>query len=91
MNNKSIFGWIATLFSLTYKLPQIHKMYKTKLTNGISLKSYIIQTISYIFYIIHGSFNRDYPIIVMGISSSIQCSIIIFLWHKYKKEEHEDE
>ena len=87
---KSLFGWIATSFSLIYKLPQIYKLYKTKENNGISIRSYILQTMSYFFYMIHGIFNKDYPIIVMGISSSIQCFIIILLWYKYKVHiEHE--
>ena len=49
---KKLFGWVATTFSLVYKLPQIYKMYKTKEVNSISLKAYIIQTFSYIFYTI---------------------------------------
>ena len=80
---KTLFGWIATSFSLVYKLPQIYKLYKTKNSYAISLKAYTIQTISYFFYIIHGVFNSDYPMVVMGISSFIQCLIIIYLWHKY--------
>ena len=35
---KSLFGWIATSFSLIYKLPQIYKLYKTKENNGISIR-----------------------------------------------------
>ena len=81
---KKLFGWVATTFSLVYKLPQIYKMYKTKEVNSISLNAYIIQTFSYIFYTIHGIFNQDYPIVVMGISSFIQCLIIIWLWYKYR-------
>ena len=81
---KILFGWIATSFSLVYKLPQIYKLYKTKEVSGISLKAYILQTISYLFYIIHGSFNTDFPIVVMGISSFTQCLIILFLGNKYR-------
>ena len=81
---KILFGWIATSFSLIYKLPQIYKIRKTKEVSAISLRAYIFQTTSYFFYIIHGSFNKDYPIIVMGISSFIQCQYIIYLWFKYR-------
>ena len=82
---KILFGWIATCFSLVYKLPQINKLYKTKNSDSISLRAYSIQTISYFFYIIHGLFNSDYPIIVMGISSFIQCLIILYLSLKYRQ------
>lgn len=78
---KVIFGWIATTFSLIYKLPQIYKLYKTRDGAGVSLTSYILQSMSYVFYIPHSIFNSDYPIMVMSISSVIQCTIII--WYKY--------
>ena len=81
---KILFGWIATSFNLIYKLPQIYKLYKTNDARGISIKAYVIQTISYFFYMLHGVFNKDYPIIVMGISSFIQCLVIIRLWNKAK-------
>ena len=81
---KILFGWIATTLSLTYKLPQIYKIHKTKEVSAISLQAYIIQTTSYFFYILHGTFNDDYPIIVMGIFSFAQCIYIIFLWNKHK-------
>ena len=81
---KILFGWIATSFNLIYKLPQIYKLYKTNDARGISIKAYVLQTFSYIFYMLHGIFNSDYPIIVMGISSFIQCLVIIWLWRKAK-------
>jgi len=84
-----LFGWIATSLSLVYKLPQIYKLYKTHDGRGISIKSYIIQTFSYIFYMLHGLFNTDYPIIVMGISCFCQCLIIIWLSYKYKNQTSE--
>ena len=79
-----LFGWIATSLNLVYKLPQIYKLCKTKDARGISIKSYIIQTHSYLFYMLHGLYNKDYPIIVMGSSSFFQCLIIIWLSYKYK-------
>ena len=85
---KILFGWIATSFNLVYKLPKIYKLYKTNDARGISIKAYVIQTISYIFYMLHGIFNSDYPIIVMGISSFIQCLVIIKLWRKAKNTQN---
>ena len=81
---KILFGWIATSFNLIYKLPQIYKLYKKKDASGISVIAYILQSTSYLFYILHGSFNEDYPIVVMGSSSLIQCFIIIWLLYKYR-------
>ena len=83
---KILFGWIAASFGIIYKLPQIYKLIKTNTVDGISIRAYIIQTTSYFFYILHGLFNKDYPIIVMGITSFLQCLYIIFLWYRYKKK-----
>ena len=84
---ESIFGWFATTFSLIYKLPQIYKIFKTHDISGISFRSNIIQTLSYVFYIIHGLYKNDYTIIVMGGTSMIQSFIIVYLWLKYKNDE----
>jgi uncharacterized protein with PQ loop repeat len=84
-----IFGWIATSLSITYKLPQIYKLYKTKESSAISIKSYGIQAFSYSFYIAHGFIVFDYPIAYMGIINLIQNIIIILLCHIYKKNELE--
>ncbi len=84
-----LFGWIATSLNLVYKLPQIYKLCKTHDARGISFRSYIIQTLSYIFYMLHGIFNNDYTIIVMGCSTFIQCSIILWLSYKYKNQTSE--
>ena len=52
---KTIYGWIASGITLIYTLPQIHKLYKTKKSDDLSVNSLLIQSIGYIFYIIHGS------------------------------------
>ena len=88
---KTIFGWFGTTLSLIYKLPQIYKIFKTHDVGGISLRSNIIQMFSYVFYIIHGSYNDDYPIMVMGSSSMIQSIIIVCLWLKYKNIQNNSE
>ena len=44
-----IFGWITTGLGLLYKMPQMYKIYKSKKIDGLSLKSYICQTLSYCF------------------------------------------
>jgi uncharacterized protein with PQ loop repeat len=88
---KILFGWIATSFNLIYKLPQIYKLYKTNDARGISIKAYVIQTFSYFFYMLHGVFNKDYPIIVMGVASFIQCLVIIKLWYRSKNTLNPDE
>jgi uncharacterized protein with PQ loop repeat len=80
----SVFGWITTTGTFLYKLPQIYKLYITKSSNDVSSTSLIIQTIGYIFYIIHGFIIDDYPTIVMGCISFLQGIILVILCCIYK-------
>lgn len=80
-----LFGWIATILSSVYKLPQIYKLVLTKKSNDISMKSYLIQAFSYALYIIHGFIVDDLPVSVMGIIALIQNCLILGLCHRYKE------
>tara|TARA_B100000161_G_C33554929_1_gene417362 strand:- start:2291 stop:2617 length:327 start_codon:yes stop_codon:yes gene_type:complete len=79
-----IFGWIASGLSTIYRLPQIYKVFKNKNVKGISCTSYLVQSTSYCFYIVHGILNQDNPIIAMGSVAIFQNMIIIFLYMYYK-------
>ena len=46
-----VFGWVATAFSLLYKLPQIAHLCKTINASGINPSSLYIQAASYVFLI----------------------------------------
>ena len=76
-----LFGWIATTFSLIYKLPQIAHLCRTVSVSGINALSLYIQASSYIFLIIHGIILDDYPIIMMGVISLLQSIALIVLYH----------
>jgi len=82
----SIFGWIATGLSSLYRIPQIIKICKTKEVTSLSKCSYMIQTTSYILYIIHGYIEEDYPIIGMGTIAVCQNTFILYLCMRYKKK-----
>lgn len=81
---KYVFGWIATGLGFLYKLPQMYKLYKVKKDKSISKLSYSLQSLSYVIYVLHGYFNNDNPIIVMGFLSLLQNFIIwcLFIYIK---------
>ena len=79
-----IFGWVATAFSLSYKIPQIYKLVKTKDTSGLSKYSLILQAGSYGFYCVHGTLINDPPIIVLGCVSFFQSMVIVYQYYHYK-------
>ena len=81
---KYIFGWLATVFSLSYKFPQIYFFYKEKKSDGVSISSLYIQTLSYILYGLHGLFINDNPIIAMGCISLVLNIILCIQYHCYK-------
>ena len=82
---KTIYGWIASSITLIYKLPQIYKLYQRKTSDDISFFSLFIQTIGYIFYILHGVNIMDYPIILMGSGALLQGIILMSMYVIYRK------
>ena len=82
----SIYGWLASLSTIIYRLPQIYRLYKIKQSTDLSFYSLILQGIGCILYIIHGIIIKDNPIIVMGSGTLLQTLIIIILYLKYYKK-----
>tara|TARA_B100000674_G_scaffold365251_1_gene307769 strand:- start:377 stop:631 length:255 start_codon:yes stop_codon:yes gene_type:complete len=79
-----IFGWVAIFFSLTYKVPQMYILCKEKKHEGLSINSILWQSIGYVFYIVHGVFIEDWPILIMGSVALVQSIIITILYWIYK-------
>ncbi len=83
--NTLIFGWISVIGTFLYKLPQIYKFYKTKSSEGVSLTSYILQTIGYIAQILHGIIINDLPTIILGAGALFLNLILCFQQYYYRK------
>tara|TARA_X000000368_G_C22942028_1_gene672617 strand:+ start:295 stop:591 length:297 start_codon:yes stop_codon:yes gene_type:complete len=83
----SVYGWIASIITLIYKLPQIYKIIVTKKSSDISIISYFVQSIGYIFYILHGIQQKDNPIILMGGGALCQSLILMILYFIYKNND----
>ena len=82
MIKTKMFGYIALLLNLTYKIPQIIKLYKTKQSIGISLKSLLLGILTCIFYAIHGFIIKDIPLILTGLLTLIQAVVLVYLYSK---------
>lgn len=83
---KRVYGWIAVSLSLTYKFPQIYKIYNSGGdVRGISVTSQLIQVVSYCFYIVHGIVIQDGPVTLLGFSSLLQSMVLVsqyfYYWH----------
>jgi uncharacterized protein with PQ loop repeat len=82
--SEEVFGWIATSLSLIYKLPQIYILYRKKKHEGLSIISLVVQALAYGFYIAHGIYIDDLPIMCMGIVSLLQSICLIVMYFVYK-------
>ena len=82
----SVYGWIASSITLIYKLPQIYKLYKTKKSDDLSVNSLLMQSVGYIFYIIHGANVQDNPIIVMGTGALFETMVIVAMYYLYRNQ-----
>ncbi len=85
---KTLFGWIASSITLIYKLPQIYKLYKRKKSNDISVISLLVQSLGYIFYILHGITVKDNPIILMGSGALFETIILIIMYFFYRNNDN---
>ena len=85
--HSKIFGWVATTSSLVYKLPQIAHLRRTDNASGINPTSLYIQASSYIFLIVHGTILDDWPIIVMGIISLLQSTVLIVMYRRCVRQQ----
>lgn len=82
---KTLYGWIASTITLIYKLPQIYKLYKRKKSNDISVLSLLVQSVGYIFYILHGITVNDSPIVLMGSGALLETVILVIMYFYYSK------
>ena len=82
---KTLYGWIASAITLIYKLPQIYKLYKRKKSNDISVLSLLVQSVGYIFYILHGITVNDSPIVLMGSGALLETIILVIMYFYYSK------
>jgi uncharacterized protein with PQ loop repeat len=89
MVNFEIFGYIGIVFAMTYRIPQIIKIYKNKKGEDISNKTFLLHNCAYIFLLIYIS-NKppvDYLIISYYIIGMVQNLIVVLLKQYYKKIE----
>ena len=75
-----IFGWIANILVVLYKLPQMYTLFIVRDTTGLSLYSFLIQSVAYTLFIIHGVYTQDDAISYGTIPALVQNLIIICMY-----------
>ena len=84
MNTEDIIGIVAISLSLSYRIPQIYKIYINKSARDISLWMLWIQNTSYAPYIVYGILKDDWLWWFSSAMSIIQNLIILALYMWYK-------
>jgi MtN3 and saliva related transmembrane protein len=64
METASIFGWLATLASTVSFVPQAWKIIKTRETEDISRRMYLITVFGFACWTAYGALLGEWPIIV---------------------------
>jgi len=84
MSIEEIFGWIASILTTLIFIPQIHKAFKTRLTNDISMLMIVLAVLGNTAWLIHASLTGNTPLIVCA-SLIIIMSIVLIIF-KIKNE-----
>lgn len=74
-----LFGYIATIMSMTAFIPTVYHVYKTNKSSHLVFSTLVLFLLSQIFWFLHGYERFDYSILV---STSI--NIILHLYLIYK-------
>jgi len=74
---EEIFGWIASILTTLIFIPQIHKAFKTRLTNDISMLMMILAVLGNTAWLIHASLTDNMPLIVCASLIIIMSFVLI--------------
>jgi MtN3 and saliva related transmembrane protein len=79
----TIIGTVAATCTTVSFIPQVLKILKTRNTEGVSLRMYIVFTIGVICWLVYGILLSDLPIILANTTTLVLASIILVCRIKY--------
>ena len=87
MVNNDIFGYIGLIFAITYRFPQMIKIYKNKKGEDIYTQTFILHNCAYLFFLIYVIRKKptDYLIVSYYIIGASQNLIIVLMKKYYKR------
>ena len=81
---------VSSVFLKCVGMPdQVRKLYKSKNSKGFSLVYYIALEITYLLWIAHGSYKKDWVVISTSILGATATGVIVFLIIKYRPKQGE--
>ena len=84
---RTVTGTVATVFTITMKLPQIYNSIKTKRTKDISMLFLLLGVLNHITWVLYAYFDDvNVPLIVCDAVCIFLSLILVCLKLKYDKE-----
>ena len=84
---RTVSGTVATVFTISMKLPQIYHSIKTKRTKDISMISLLLGVLNHITWVMYAVFdNVNVPLIICDAVCIFLSLVLVFLKLKYDKE-----
>jgi|SaaInlStandDraft_4_1057021.scaffolds.fasta_scaffold84439_2 MtN3 and saliva related transmembrane protein len=80
-------GLLAGILTTASLIPQVIKLYKTKLTRDVSLAWTLMLTVGICFWLIYGILLKDFPLIFANVSGLIFSGAVLFAKLIYRKYE----
>jgi len=81
-------GLFAGILTTSSLIPQVIKVYKTKMTRDVSFAWTIMLTVGIFFWLVYGSCVKDVPLIFANVTGLILSSAVLvgkILFRKYEK------
>lgn len=82
---KEIVGVLAAILTTSAFIPQAYKIYRHKVSDGVSLLMYTIMLIGVLTWLIYGILINSFAIIFANIVTLILQIIIIYFRIRYRK------
>ena len=88
--SSQIVGYIAGVLVVSYNVPQLIRMIRTKSTDDIELLSLIFQIILNVVYVTYGTLMQEIPLIISESLAFIICISMVILKRLYDKKKVAD-
>ena len=88
--SSQIVGYIAGFLVVSYNVPQLIRMIRTKSTDDVELLSLIFQMILNIVYVTYGTLMQEIPLIISESLAFIICISMVILKRLYDKKKVAD-
>ena len=74
-----MYGWVAGGLSALHNVPQIVHVCRRGSAEDLSWVALLVRMVSLCFYVLHGVFMEDLPLVVMSGVIMFQCVVLLLI------------